>query len=243
MRMPSASRVTKAPKAAKRFVPPFENGDRMDQKTFHELYKQTPEGFKAELIGGYVFMASPVSKNHGRPHVRLASWLEAFMDETTGVEAFDNTTNVQNDESEPQPDLTMIVEPEYGGQTTENEERHIVGAAELVIEIANSTLFVDRTLKRQNYERAGVLEYLIVMVQNEDVEWYTRGKRGFEMIVPGPDGILKSRVFPGLWLDRTGIFTRTSKVIRAALAKGLAGPEHAKFVAKLQKKFERSKKS
>ena len=37
----------------------------MDQKTFHALYLQTPEGFKAELIGGIVYVASPVSLRHG----------------------------------------------------------------------------------------------------------------------------------------------------------------------------------
>lgn len=241
MRVPSAERVTKPPKAKPRFVPPFENGDHMDQKTFHELYKQTPDGFKAELIGGVVYMASPVSKRHGRPHMRLASWLEGYIDETPGVDGFDNTTNIQGEESEPQPDLTLIVEPEYGGQTTEDAEGCIVGPAELVIEVANSSAAIDRHAKFRDYERAGVREYLIVLVRTQEVEWYTRGRGAFTPLVADAKGVLKSRVFPGLWLDAAGIYDRTSKRITATLNAGLATDEHAKFVKKLESKTKRNR--
>ena len=71
--MPSVTHETRKPKL---FVPPFQNGDKMDQKTFHALYEQTPDGFKAELIGGIVYMASPVSPDGThqppRPHDPLA---------------------------------------------------------------------------------------------------------------------------------------------------------------------------
>jgi hypothetical protein len=37
-----------------RAVPPLENGDRLDQPTFHARYERMPEDFRAELIGGIV---------------------------------------------------------------------------------------------------------------------------------------------------------------------------------------------
>lgn len=234
MRMPSVNHETK-PATKMRFEPPFVSGDHMDQKTFHELYKQTPEGFKAELIGGVVYVASPVSKRHGRPHMRLAHWLESYCVETPGVEGFDNTTNIQDEDNEPQPDLTLIIEPEAGGQTTEDAEGCIVGPAELVIEVSNSTVSIDRNAKRREYEAAGVTEYLIVIVRTGEVEWFTRGKRGFTALKPDAAGVLKSRVFPGLWLDPAGVFDRTAKRLLAVLNDGLASDAHAKFVAKLQK--------
>jgi hypothetical protein len=48
-----------AKRAESRTVPPLENGDRLDQRTFHARYVRMPENCRAELIGGIVFMASP----------------------------------------------------------------------------------------------------------------------------------------------------------------------------------------
>src|SRR5437764_12817631 len=83
----------------------LENGSRMDQKTFHALYLKTPEGFKAELIGGVVYvMSSPVSLRHGQPHFRIAYWLGLYTEATPGIDASIDTTSVLSEESEPQPD-------------------------------------------------------------------------------------------------------------------------------------------
>lgn len=238
MNAPSASRVTKPPKAlnSERFVPPFENGDKMDQKTFHELYKQTPEGFKAELIGGYVHMASPVKlASHADPHGRMAGWLFNNRARTPGTGFGDNATNILDEANEPQPDLTMYIRAEAGGQSEISADDYLVGPAELLVEIANSSVSIDRNAKFLNYERAGVLEYLIVIVQNQEVEWYTRVRDRFEALKQDAAGLLKSRVFPGLWLDPTAIFDDEPTRLLDVLNAGLASPEHAKFVKKLQK--------
>ncbi len=49
------------------------SGDRMSRAEFHPLYKQMPEDFKAELIGGTVYVASPLKLKHGTSH----PWLSA----------------------------------------------------------------------------------------------------------------------------------------------------------------------
>ena len=66
---PSAERTTPAR------LPPLEAGDRLDQKTFHERYEAMPLGTRAELIGGIVFMPSPLKRPHGRTHLLLARWI------------------------------------------------------------------------------------------------------------------------------------------------------------------------
>jgi hypothetical protein len=55
----------------------------------------------------------------------------------------------------------------------------------------------------------------------------------FEELAPGGDGILRSEVFPGLWLDPAALLQRDSTRIREVLQQGLATPEHAAFVARL----------
>lgn len=225
----------------KHFVPPFENGDHMDQKTFHRLYLQTPEGFKAELIGGIVYMPSPTTSRHGRPHARVVYWLSVYSDDTPGTDVLDNTTNILDEESEPQPDASLLIDTECGGQTSENEKGFVVGAAELVAEVALSSAAIDLHAKRRAYEKAGVREYVVALVEPKQVVWFTRGRKGFSELKAGPDGILRSRVFPGLWLEPAALFERSPRGLLAALRRGLASPEHTAFVAKLEARAKKRK--
>jgi Uma2 family endonuclease len=237
MKVPAANRVAKATS----FVVPFENGDHMDQKTFHRLYMQTPEGFKAELVGGIVYVASPTSFRHGRPHLRIVHWLATYLDDTPGVEGFDNTTNVLGEESEPQPDAGMFLTPECGGRVTEDADGILSGPPDLVVEVANTSVSLDLHAKKRDYEAAGVREYLVVRVKSKDAVWFGRGRKGFAELKPGPDGVLRSKVFPGLWLDPAAVFDRSSRRLLDVLRRGLASPEHATFAAKLEAKARRHK--
>lgn len=232
--MPAVSRRVEPPK---RYVPPFQNGDRMDRSTFHTLYEQTPKGFKAELIGGIVYMASPVSlRKHSRQHVNMVHWLATYSDETDGTEVLDNTTAALGDDSEPQPDTGLLISPEVGGQTTlVNDIIH--GAPEMVVEVANSSMAIDLHAKKRDYDVNGVREYIVVVVPTTTVHYFVRGKAGFKEMKPDAAGVLKSKVFPGLWLDTAGVFDRTARRLLATLRTGLASPEHAKFAAKLAKKL------
>jgi len=231
--MPSVSRVTKA---AERFIPPFENGDRMDQKTFHALYMQTPDGFKAELIGGIVYVASPVSGFHSVPNSVTGTWLGVYAAETLGTQACTDSSAILSEESEPQPDQCLRITEVAGGQSQWDARRYLSGAPELAVEISNSSAGIDLHAKLRDYEQYGVREYLVVVMRQHEVHWFVRRKDRFTPMKPGADGVLKSKVFPGLWLDTAGVFDETATRLLATLRKGLASPEHAKFVAKLSKK-------
>lgn len=231
--MPSVSRVAKA---AERFIPPFENGDRMDQKTFHALYLQTPPGFKAELIGGIVHVASPVSGFHSVPNSVTGTWLGVYAAEVLGTQACTDSSAILSDESEPQPDQCLRITEQAGGQSRWDERRYLVGAPELAVEISNTTAGIDLHAKLRDYERYGVREYLVVVMRQREVRWFVRRKDRFTAMKPDADGVLKSKVFPGLWLLPDGAFDETAARLLATLRKGLASPEHAKFAAKLVKK-------
>src|SRR5207302_559487 len=95
----------------------LQNGDRMTQKEFHEIYENTPEGFRAELIGGIVYVSSPLRRPHGMNHLPLGAVLFLYEGSTPGVESGDNATVMLGEEGEPQPDLLLRILPEYGGQS------------------------------------------------------------------------------------------------------------------------------
>ena len=76
-----------------------------------------PPGIKAELIDGVVYMPSPLSYDHGDSHIATAYWLGHYASETPGVKVSDNATTILGPRSEPQPDVSMRIQPEFGGRT------------------------------------------------------------------------------------------------------------------------------
>jgi Uma2 family endonuclease len=214
-------------------LPPLEPGDHLDQKTFHARYEAMPENVRAELIGGVVFMPSPLKNPHGRMHARLMAWLGAYEEATPGTDFFDNTTDIMGPVSEPQPDAILIVLPEKGGQTRENPEGWMEGPPEFIAEVASSTESYDLYEKKRDYEKEGVKEYLVVALRQAQVFWFISRQGKFELLPPGPDGILRSETFPGLWLDPASLLRRDTRRLLEVLRQGLASPEHAAWVAKL----------
>jgi hypothetical protein len=78
-----------------------------------------------------------------------------------------------------------------------------------------------------------VREYLVWRVGDRAVDWFAlRGDR-YEPLSAGPDGILRSEVFPGLWLDPAALIGENGQRLLAVLQEGLASPEHAAFVKRL----------
>src|SRR5437868_4700209 len=128
--MSTLPRPVSAPASA---VAPTElhNGDHMTREEFHRIYEQTPEGFQAELIGGIVYVASPLKIRHGTNHLPLGSLLFAYESSTKGVQSGDNTTILLGEEGEPQPDLFLRILPEYGGQSRTTPDDYVDGAPEL----------------------------------------------------------------------------------------------------------------
>src|SRR5688500_9896109 len=123
--------------------PVLENGDHMSREEFHRIYEQMPAEFRAELIGGIVFVASPLKQRHGKLHLHLGAVFAAYEARTPGVDAGDNTTVELGDDSEPQPDLNLRILPECGGQSRSTDDDYIAGAPELVAEIALSSRAID----------------------------------------------------------------------------------------------------
>src|SRR5947209_7310805 len=88
-------------------VPLLVNGDRMKQPEFHRRYLAYPDDVKFELIGGIVYMASPLRYTHGTYSQELSLVFSLYRTATPGVEAADNATVILGEESEPQPDLAL----------------------------------------------------------------------------------------------------------------------------------------
>ena len=143
-----ALKQKKRPARAKKTLPFLENGDHLDQKTFHARYEAMPPDVRAELIGGIVYMASPMKPPHGRHSAPIFHWLAEYEHSTPGTEFLPGVTNVLGPESEPEPDACLIILPQYGGQTWEDSDGYLSGAPEFVAEVSHATESIDLHAKK-----------------------------------------------------------------------------------------------
>ena len=216
-------------------IPPLENGDRLSLDEFKRRYESMPAGCKAELIEGIVYMAAALRfKSHGRPHARMMTWLGIYEYETIGVEIADNASVYLDSANGPQPDIALIVNPDRGGQTRITNEDYLAGPPELIAEIAASTVSIDLGDKKNAYERNGVQEYIVWRVLDEVIDWFILQDGQYVELLPDEDGITRSRIFPGLWLDRTALMQGDTKRVRAILQDGMKSDDYLQFMQSLQ---------
>lgn len=219
---------------AKAVVPPLENGDRLTRMEFERRYEAMPHLKKAELVEGVVYLGSPVRiEAHGQPHGFVLGWLTYYWEATPGVQFADNTTVRLDPDNEPQPDALLRLDAAVGGASRITEDGYLEGPPELVIEVAASSVSIDRHEKLRAYRRNGVREYIIWRVLDRQLDWFALQEGDYVRLEPDDRGVVHSTQFPGL---RLAVATLLEGDWRAALAEqqaGLGSPEHRQFVEAL----------
>jgi Uma2 family endonuclease len=216
-------------------IPPLENSDRLTRAEFERRWENMPDLKKAELLNGDVFMSPPVSAtNHGIPHSELMLWLGLYRVSTPGVTLADNSTWRLHADDDSQPDAMLFVLPEHGGGARFDGDGCVRGAPELVAEVAASSASYDLRLKTEIYRRNGAQEYLLWRTLDRALTWFALRGDHYEALPAGADGIYRSEVFPGLWLDAGALLRGDLPAVTQVLQAGLASPEHAALVSRLQ---------
>jgi Uma2 family endonuclease len=215
-------------------LPPLRAGERLDQPTFHERYGAMPEGTWAELVGGVVYIPSPLRSEHGDYDEVSVMWTGTYRRSAKGLRGGRNATVILDVSGECQPDGPLRIPEELGGRTR-IVAGYIVGPPELLIEISRSSRYYDLGEKKADYEREGVLEYVVFELDPDRVHWFIRRGDHFEELPPGPDGIYRSEVFPGLWLDPEAFYAQDIDRLVEVVEQGLTTPEHADILARLDR--------
>jgi Putative restriction endonuclease len=222
------------PTAAPPRIPPLQNGDRLTAEEFERRYYAMPDLKKAELINGVVYMPPPVSfDDHSGPHFNVIGWLSLYCMATPDVRGGDNGTLRLPLNNRPQPDAFLIVDPSCGGQV-QIVNGYIVGGPELVAEVAATSVNYDLTDKLEVYLRNNVREYVVWRVFDEDIDWFVLRRGQYERLALSPEGIFKSEVLPGLWLDPAALIRGEMARVAQVAQQGIASPAHAEFVGRLQ---------
>jgi Uma2 family endonuclease len=221
------------PPAATLALPPLENGDRLTRPEFERRYEAMPRLKKAELIDGIVYVPSPVRyQQHGRRSSDLEIWLGVYSAATPGTMSAGNTTVRLDLDTEVQPDVLLRIE--QGGRSRIDADDYVAGAPELVVEVAASSASYDLHDKLRAYRRSGVQEYIVWRVLDEAVDWLALDDGAYRPLTVDAAGIVRSAVFPGLWLAVPALLAGDRAALLATLQQGLASPEHADVLTRLR---------
>lgn len=148
------------------------------------------EDARIELIRGEILDMTPIGFVHELCVARLTRLLTRLADEEILVWPQNNSIRLRGN-SRPQPDLTLLKSRDFRRDNPPAAEDVI-----LVIEVAESSLRYDRTVKGPLYGEAGIPEYWIVNLKEGVIEVYTEpaegayrsvrhAKRGEMLALPG----------------------------------------------------------
>jgi Uma2 family endonuclease len=118
------------------------------------------EGERVELLYGVIVRMSPKGAPHDSAIQRLTALLVPALLGRATVRI--QSSFAASDGSEPEPDVAIVPLGEY-------RDEH-PSSASLIIEVADSSLTVDRGVKAQLYAESGVAEYWVVNVRDGIVE-------------------------------------------------------------------------
>jgi Uma2 family endonuclease len=211
--------------------PGLVTGERLTVAEFLRRWEELPDLKNAELIDGVVYVSSPVSLEHSRLDTRIVWWVSHYACLTPGCDSGSNGTWLMSG-SAPQPDADLCILPSHGGQSG-NAGPLGAGAPELAVEICVSSADLDLGPKLALYQRAGVREYVTVEPFGRRLIWRVVENGAYVALTLPADGILRSQVFPGLWLDVEAFWANDRAKMLAVLNDGLATEEHRRFVERL----------
>ena len=211
-------------------IPPLCIGDQLTRHEFLARWENEPLIKCAELIGGTVYMPSPISIDHGNAESDVGMWLGYYRAKTPGTDSGHNATTFLL-EDVPQPDLHLRVVPECGGAAWV-EGKYLYGPPELVVEICQTSAAYDLHQKLDLYRDAGVREYLAVLLFEREIRWHSLEGGAYRELA-ADKGVWRSIVFPGLWLNGPAMLARQMDGVLATLQEGLASAEHADFASRL----------
>lgn len=210
-------------------IPPLENGDRLSRAEFERRYQAAPNIKKAELVEGVVHIALPPRcKSHSEPHAHLAGWLGVYRAFTPGLVSGIKPSVRLDLDNEPQPDAVLFIP---GHQATIGQDDYIEGAPELIVEIVTSSAAIDLHDKKRAYRRNGVKDYIVWRTLEGELDWFVLMADEYVAQEPDDQGILRSQVFPGLWLAVSALLAGDMAIVLSVLQAGLNSLEHQAFIA------------
>lgn len=171
-----------------------------DLITVSEFFRLIPDGQKADLLNGAIYMASPDSIRSNRLTGFVEYLMRGYNDaKQIGGEVFVTRVAYRLTKySAPEPDVG------YVGPDRLHliQATRVWGGPTVAVEIVSrDSRRRDYVLKKRAYQKAGVSEYWIIDPIKNQTQFF-RLRNGVYALVPLEDGhIFRSEALPGFWLD------------------------------------------
>lgn len=76
-------------------------------------------------------------------------------------------------------------------------------------------------------------EYIVWQVYENRVDWFQLQEGQYVLLQPDEQGIIRSQIFPGLWLATRALCQSNRAELSMVLQKGLQSMAHQEFVKRL----------
>jgi Uma2 family endonuclease len=169
--------------------------------TVDEYYRMAESGVfapdeRVELVEGVVYRMSPEGKRHVAA-IELAS--DRFRELLAGRHRIRSQHPLSlSVEAEPEPDVAIVENPDPRAYLDSHPQ-----TALLVIEVSESSLEYDLTVKAKQYSKAGIPEYWVINLVDDVVEVFRSPKpEGYrEHVTKRPGERIQPVALEGLFID------------------------------------------
>jgi Uma2 family endonuclease len=172
-----------------------------DLLTVKDFYALVPDGQKADLIDGVIYMASPDSSHASNLISFVQFLLRGFVAarKVGGIVSGSRWAFRLAKRSAPEPDVAYVAP----------ERRHLIryggvrGAPDIAVEVVSrDSIDRDYRLKWRKYQSAGVREYWIIDPVQDKLTFLLLNNGRYRRVPLEGKNIFRSEVLPGFWLDR-----------------------------------------
>jgi Uma2 family endonuclease len=171
-----------------------------DLISVEEFYRLVPDGQKADLIEGVIYMASPDSLRANELTLFI-SWLFKGFIEVRGIGGkvvFSRYACRLSESSAPEPDVAYV-RPERVGLVESGGMR---GGPDIAVEVVSrESRHRDYDDTRRLYEEAGVAEYWIIDPVQQRVEFLVLEEDRYRLAPLEQNRLFRSRALSGFWID------------------------------------------
>ena len=170
-----------------------------------EFFREIPDGVKADLIDGVIYVASPDSIDDDRLGYFIRNLIAFYAKRTLrgGSTHGSRVAFVVGPRRAPEPDISYV-SPERLAILTRT--RGTAGPDIAVEIVSHDSVDRDYRLKKQLYEDAGVLEYWIIDPLDHRTTFYRLRQGRFEEVPLRNGRIFCSEALPGFWIRTAWFF-------------------------------------
>lgn len=175
-----------------------------DLVTVEDFFALVPDGQKADLIDGVIYMASPDTKRNDL----IGGFIKFLMQGFSAVRGLGQVFGSRyafevSDIRAPEPDVAFV----SNARLHLVEQSRMLGGPDIAVEIVSrDSRSRDYVEKKGLYLAAGVLEYWIIDPLQKRAEFYRLRDGQYHLVPLEHNRIFRSQALGGFWLDVEWLF-------------------------------------